>query len=219
MKFGAPILTSELSGSLGGVVASSARGGVGYFRVRARPGNPRAIAQTTVRTILAGLASLWRSTLTALQRTGWAALAASGESGIDAYARANFQARLAGELATNTPPVSIGLDDPTILTAAVVDASAHTVTPTTFTGTVTRSMNVYVSRPQNASRLSQQFGFTYAGTIKEGNTFITLAATHPAFNLTAGDVVYVRCVEFGEVGEEDAARVAIAQEFRSIVVA
>ena len=50
---------------------------------------------------------------------------------------------------------------------------------------------------------------------------VNIPATHPAYNLVAGDIVYVRCVQVGTSGGGDAnpGRVSTEQIFRVIVVA
>ena len=65
-----PLLGTDLSGSVGGIVASHNRGGP-YFRNRAIPVNPNTPQQQAVRGFLATLTSLWNDTLTAVQRAAW----------------------------------------------------------------------------------------------------------------------------------------------------
>lgn len=221
MKFGAPILSSELSGSLSGVVASSSRGGVGYFRVRARPGNPRSFAQSTMRLILTGIAAAWAGTLTDPQRADWAALAGSTESGINAYMRLNSQRILGGSDRDDDAPPTLSLTTAPYVSVSV-DASAHSIVlPALASANANAKANVYISKPQRTSQLSQKFGFTYAGTVADvvaGGSAV-MATTHPAYNLSAGDVVYVRVVQFGDPGDGSDDGVATEQDFRVIVVA
>jgi hypothetical protein len=224
VKFGNPILTSELSGSLGGVVASSARGGVGYFRVRARPGQPQTLAQTIVRSIITSLASAWRTVLTSLQRADWESIAGSTASGINAYAKGNDQRLLAGIARVDDAPDSASLSNLPITTLPVVDASAHTITSAVPAGETltTVNYNVYLSAPQSASRASQQFPFQFAGystPLSAGDPIsIAVPVGHPGYNLTAGQVVYVRIVGFGNE-TADEGKVGTDQTFRCIVVA
>lgn len=69
MKFKSALIT-EGSGSIGGLTASHNRGGQ-YLRARAIPVNPSSAYQQAVRGFLAQLTSIWRDTLTPLQRTAW----------------------------------------------------------------------------------------------------------------------------------------------------
>jgi hypothetical protein len=215
VKFGNPLLTSELSGSLGGVVASKARGGLGYFRVRARPGNPRTAGQTIMRSILASLAIAWRLTLTGVQRAGWEAAAAEGSSGIDRYVLANSQLLLAGQPRVNTAPTTAFAPAP-IVSAVVLDESAATIgfdIPLTNTGFV----NVYATRGQSASRAARQFNYLYVGTTVEDDTgpvTVAIPSTHPAGDAAVGQIVYIRLVTFDGDGN-----VVTGQEFRVTVTA
>lgn len=65
-----PLLGDQLSGSVGGIVASHNRGGT-YFRQRAIPVNPNTIFQQAVRGFLATLTSLWNDLLTTAERAAW----------------------------------------------------------------------------------------------------------------------------------------------------
>src|SRR5689334_21753828 len=98
MKMGAPHLTTDLSGSVGGVTASKARGGVRYFRARVRPSNPRSGDQSRARLSLSSAAASWRNTLTDVQRQAWSDIAPSGQSGIDVYAKCMTQIDLTGQI-------------------------------------------------------------------------------------------------------------------------
>jgi hypothetical protein len=69
------LLTSAMSGSMGGVTAATNRGGQ-YFRKRSIPTNPRSPAQHTVRTIFGGSASTWQRIGSANQ-AAWNAYGAS----------------------------------------------------------------------------------------------------------------------------------------------
>lgn len=63
-------LATEMSGSLGGMVASHNRGGL-YLRARVIPVNPNTSLQQVIRGFVAQLSSLWLNTLTFLQREAW----------------------------------------------------------------------------------------------------------------------------------------------------
>ena len=219
MKFGNPLISTELSGALGGVVGSSARGGVGYFRVRARPGNPRTLAQTFVRAALAAAASAWRSTLSSVQRAAWTAYATDTESGVDVFCKSNALLQQGSQpLALTAPTASINLSNAP-LAGVVVDASAHTVT---LPGTVPSDQValVYVARQQSPSRLSQQFPFQLVAAVDEGDTMATLTPEMPGYNLTAGQISYVKVVYVGKASNTaTVGATTIPQVFREVVVA
>lgn len=217
MKLGRPLFTTDMSGSVGGCTAAKARGGLLYLRSRVTPSNPRSGNQSRMRLILSGIAAAWRGTLTGTQRASWAALAGDNESGIDAFVKVNSQVVLAGGDRVDTPPASITLDAPPP-SALVVDASDHAVkiTPVTFGDDIWG--NVFVSSSkQNASRLSQQFPYTYLGTVHFADAsqvtidFNTIAGLVGA---AAGDIVYVRLVTVDING-----KVAIPFETRKTVQA
>ena len=214
MKWISPIFSS-LSGKLGGAVGTTSRGGTKVLRSLIIPGNPRSIYQTTVRLIMTSMAAAWASTLTDLQRSVWESISPPNSSGIDSFVKGNMQ-RLLGALArVDDAPATLALTTTPVLTVAV-DASAHTVTFTAVDAL--QAMNVYVSKPQNSSRLSQQFPETFAGKAAATVATITLAVTHPAYNLVAGDIVYVKLVKFG-ADATNAGQVATEQLFRVVVVA
>jgi len=221
MKFGQPLITSQASGALGGLVGSSSRGGVNYFRVRAIPGNPRSPVQTKMRLILTSLAAAWASILTDLQRAGWAGLSSGSSSGIDAYVRANTNILLATQARLDDAPDSAASIVEPFDTPPVVDASAHTIVLPARSGSVDCGVNVFISAPQRSSRLSQQHSFEFAGTSvdAEAGGTVSIPTTHSAYNLVAGDIVYVRLVQFGDAGGTQAGTVATEQIFRDIVVA
>lgn len=89
MKF-TPVFVEGLSGSVGGLTASRARGGVDYFRVRAIPVNPNTARQQTVRQALAQLSVLWGTSLSQANRDTWINEAdGSEQQGLNLYIRSN----------------------------------------------------------------------------------------------------------------------------------
>lgn len=217
MKFGQPLLTSELSGALGGVVAASARGGTNYFRVRRRPGNPRTSFQSRVRLIMASLAGAWASVLTDAQRANWEAIAPENASGIDTYIKSNAQILLGSETRVDDPPASLSLSVNPMTTVAI-DASADTLTFVNSSIAADLHVNVYAQLfPQRASQLSQN-GHTTWIDVKSlaaaGTNTVNLATIPGLSGAVAGDIVYVRFVQFDETG-----RVAVEQIERVTVVA
>ena len=155
MKFGQALLSTELSGSMGGTIASSSRGGLGYFRVRRVPGNPRSPGQTIVRTILSAIAAAWAGTLTGPQRAAWEAIAGPTSSGIDAFIKSNSPPMLGGTARYDVAPATLANACGPVTVTPVVDASAHTVSitiPAARDEAATQSNGaVFVSSPQNAS--------------------------------------------------------------------
>lgn len=219
MKFGQPILSSELSGSLSGVTASAARGGVGYFRTRARPGNPRSVGQTTARLILTGLAAAWRGELTAGERAAWEALAPADASGIDVYVKGNTPRLRAGVAREDVAPATLALAADPITATPTISVATDLVSFTIPAGNEDLARyNVFVSAPQGASRAARQFGYLYVGSTlasTSGATTVAIPATHPAAQGLAGQVVYVRLLPFGdETTPAQDGKVGVAQEFR-----
>lgn len=227
MKFGAPILTSELSGALGGIVGSKSRGGVGYFRTRVRPGNPRTTNQSIVRALLTSLAASWRATLTALQRAAWSAIASPTESGIDAYVRANVNLLQTAEGTLHGPvlaaPASAALSTPyVVVTDPVIDDSANTLVLTVPAATDRKcGYAVYLAPPQSPSRASRQFPFTFLGQVaSDEDTPVTIPIPF-AFQGATAKVQYVRLVAVGydSSGGDPVGTVGTPQEFRLTIVA
>lgn len=96
MKFESAFV-GAMSGSVGGLTASRARGGIDYFRFRAIPVNPNTPRQATVRAAVSLLAQLWQTTLTATQRDSWRLEVDGTElQGLNAYTRANVPRIQAG---------------------------------------------------------------------------------------------------------------------------
>lgn len=65
-----PLLGTQLSGAVGGVVASHNAGGA-YFRARTTPTNPNTPQQQVVRAAVTQLTNQWISALTPAQRAAW----------------------------------------------------------------------------------------------------------------------------------------------------
>lgn len=122
MKF-RPLLGTDLSGSVGGIVASHNRGGA-YFRNRAIPVNPNTPFQQAVRGFLATLTSLWNNTLTPAERTAWDTYALNvlipdslGEprniGGLGQYIRSNVPRLQNGLPRVDTAPIIFNLGEST----------------------------------------------------------------------------------------------------------
>lgn len=221
MKYGQPLLTTSLSGRLGGVVGATARGGVGYFRRRVDGSNPNTPGQALVRSIMSSLSGAWQTTLTTPQRNAWAAKAKPSESGIDVYVRANFQQLMSGLApAVATPPASVSLNDTPITgIAPTYDLSDDEMIFGAALPTGTDVMyNVYVSKPQSASRLSRQFPFAYLTNVAPAATDFTVPSPNVLQGATIGQVFYLRFVCFG-TDAPNLGRVGEEQIFRGVVQA
>jgi hypothetical protein len=201
MKFGFPLISTKLSGKLGGVVGATARGGVGYFRRRIDPSNPRSPQQGVARSVMATLSNAWRVTLTATQRASWSALAGPSESGIDAFVRGNFQPlQFEGNEPTLTAPSSTVLGEVPITAVGTYDVSDKTLAITFPNAGADIAYSVYTSRPQSASRGAQQFPFVLTTSADAGDSDLNFVAGQPPFTAIAGQVFYIRLVPWGNNG-------------------
>lgn len=70
MKFKGALI-SQLSGKLGGIVASTVKGGIQVFRRRPSASATSSDLQAQVRASMGSLAVAWSQTLTAAERAGW----------------------------------------------------------------------------------------------------------------------------------------------------
>lgn len=160
---------AQLSGALGGIVASHNAGGT-YFRVRATPTNPNTPQQIAVRNAVAFLSNFWNNGLTSGQRAIWDTYADNvtvtnriGEqvliSGLAHYVRSNvsrIQASLARaddgpgifNIGSHFPPKIVNFSEATQLgdfsfsNGPLTDPWANEVGGFMF---------VFISRPQNIS--------------------------------------------------------------------
>lgn len=220
MKVISPIFSS-MSGKLGGAVAAKARGGVQYLRALVIPGNPRTAAQTSVRNILSSIAGYWRGTLTSTQRNSWESLAESsgGEvSGEALYVGHGFHALLGSPVVGNsitdfnTAPAS-GSTPLSPLSGVTLDVSDNRLNfalnvADPWNAADAGGLNIFVTRPQSASRLSQQHGFTFMGTKdNELTSPAQLAWPFAADPLVAGQVRYVKFVAFTVGGKKSGEQV------------
>jgi hypothetical protein len=135
-------LVDTLSGSMGGRTASTARGGIGYFRQRTIPRNPSSPLQSAVRAALSSASVFWNTILSEAEREAWWDLASGGQTGQSLFTKtnqariyANNSGRTAGLTGTYlaltldvvlTPPESSSTNL-TTPTAIVIDDSANTL--------------------------------------------------------------------------------------------
>lgn len=143
MKYAPSALIGRLSRSAGSTTASHNRYGA-YLRNRVIPTNPATSRQTDVRTNLGNESSRWR-TLTAAQRTAWAAIAPnftrtdslgqtytlngqtaflSVQRNIDTYGGTP-----SSDPPAYTPPAALATMTPTLTTSPDVVSLAFTATP------------------------------------------------------------------------------------------
>lgn len=211
---------SSLKGKLGGAVANTSRFGI-TLRSLVIPGNPQTVYQHAVRNILATLASYWDSTLTITQRATWTNLSEDtpGSSGGNTlFTKANSErVRGGGAIVTTAPDTMNGLFSqlPTAIAVTADDSDPvdHTLNFTLPADAALVDlwaihdgglMNVYVSAPQKATRLTRIKPFTYVDTLLGDTTVgdrpggvqvIDLDATDLNEKFAAadpGDVCYVK---------------------------
>lgn len=216
MKVRSPLVT-EMSGKLGNMVASTARGGITYFRALVTPRNPATLLQLALRAALVSAARYWKETLTESQQEAWWDVAEGGQTGQTLFQRVNQPRIYAVNAGLATPPFVVVTEPPettstplTPPTSIVIDDSANTLT---FTPSVDDQWNaetvdagkvsglfVYASHQQSASRFSRQHAYRIIGTLSraEGDpTFNTAQVINLAplgFTTQAGKVMYVKFV-------------------------
>lgn len=158
MKFESAFV-GDLSGSVGGLTASRARGGVDYFRFRATPTNPDTALQQTVRSALATLSQRWGGTLTQSERDSWIAAAdGSPKQGLNLYVAANTPRIQGGLDIVDELTGSAGTDVSTVV-VSTVSAGAITVTfdnTDTWANTDDAALMLYATRPIPPSRTFEQ---------------------------------------------------------------
>ncbi len=208
MKF-RPLLGTDLSGSVGGIVASHNRGGA-YFRNRSIPVNPSTVFQTAVRNAVSQLSTAWGEDLTQVQRDQWDAYAAA-VSVIDAIGQSIFLTGQQMYIRSNVPALQTGIprqdDGPTILDLGTFTApsivsitAATSVLSLAFTNTDAwageddSAMLVYVSRGHSATRRFPKVSMRFAGRIDGDGIVAPLspAAITIPFAVVAGQRVFTQ---------------------------
>jgi hypothetical protein len=94
-------LMTQMSGSLGGVTAGHAKGGM-YLRARSVPVNPASTYQQQVRAAVASLSQAWGTSLTPVQRAAWNAYG-SNVSTTNSVGDTIFLSGQSWYIACNTP--------------------------------------------------------------------------------------------------------------------
>jgi hypothetical protein len=133
-----PFLVAEMSGAMGGLVASHNSGGQ-YLRSRVVPTDPQTANQVLVRNTVGTLANRWASTLTEVQRGKWLSYA----NAVLLPNRLGDSRRvspLAHFIRSNTPRVQSGApivdDGPGLLNLGDFDATAAGISADGTTGDV-----------------------------------------------------------------------------------
>lgn len=222
MKYSSALLF-DLSGSIGGAVASRSRGNVGYFRKRTIPSNPQTFMQKAARDGMTSSSAYWRSIMTEEEQELWWDEATGSQTGQSLFNKinqprffANNSLRIQaidGGFATlavrnnvpenglSTPfttPGDIIIDD----SAGLLTIDALNVTDPFIATSATGSgkngaLYVYCSHQQNASRFSRQHPYQLVGVGSFGGDSVDQMVVDLAtlgFGLTAGKVMYVKLV-------------------------
>ena len=216
MKYKSALL-HDLSGKIGGAVASKARGDIGYFRKLVTPSNPNTAMQKASRDAITSAAVYWRETLTEEQQELWWDEAEGSQTGQSLFTRCNQPRIFANNAGRNVS--TEGGDIPLlVITApplskstpfsgfnAVVDDSANTLTVTMaslldpWIADAIESepgvAYVYASHQQNSSRFARQHPYQMVASFVCGAPTITALVTNLAplgFTSSVGKVMYVK---------------------------
>lgn len=208
-----PLLGTDLSGKVGGIVASHNRGGA-YFRAATIPTNPNTPFQQVVRASVAQLAAQWESTLTQLQRDAWAVYATNvtltnriGEqmnvTPLDMYVRSNVARQQIGSSRVDDAPTIFNLGAKTFQDAGVASVALQSVGVNFGTDILADPwanesnsfMIVYISRPQNVGigffRGPYRFAATIQGDVIPPTSPLLAGAPFP---FVLGQRLFVRAV-------------------------
>lgn len=206
-QFGTIVVAA--SGSVGGQTFSRNRYGP-YVRTKAMPVNPNTAFQQAVRTIMAGLMTAWRDTLTDEQRAAWTTYAENtpvpgkfGEStiltGNAMYARCNVPRLQAGLARVDPGPTTFGVDSFTapVPTADASDDEVSVAYTNTddWAGEVGGALLIYLSRPKGPGINFFKGPYQYAGKVAGA----ALPPTSPEvitapFALAEGQKVFMKVV-------------------------
>ena len=178
------ILGSQMSGAVGGLVASRNRSGP-YFRSRAIPSNPNTSYQQEVRSALSQLSARWSGVLTQAQRDGWDSYALNtpltnrvgdpvNVGGLGMYQRCNvplLQTGQAGGVIIDVAPTIYNLGDYTAPSVQTVSETTQQLllnfeTTDAWVGEDGSDMLVFISRPKNPSINYFKGPYRYAGAVE-----------------------------------------------------
>lgn len=208
-----PLLGTDLSGKVGGVVASHNAGGA-YFRAATIPTNPNTPQQQAVRNAVSLLASFWESSLTQGQRDGWDVYASNTKL-INRIGEQMNVSGLAMFIRSNTARLQVGIaridDAPSVYNLG--NKSANGMSNATEAGqTVDVSFGatllgdpwaneaggfllVYLSRPQNAGITYFRGPYRYAaGVTGDPVPPVSPATVAAPFAFVAGQRLFGRAV-------------------------
>lgn len=144
MKFKSQVYT-QVSGSVGGLTYSHAKGGTMYSRARSIPADPQTAFQVQVRNVFAGLVNFWTSVLTDAQRNSWESYAAN----VPVVNQLGDSVLLSGQnwyIGANTPraqaAVKLGLSLAPVASAPVVYNRGEFTNPTGIAYDVTTGFSM-----------------------------------------------------------------------------
>lgn len=179
------IAVGQMSGSLGGIVASHNRFG-SYFRGRTVPVNPSSSAQQAVRNIFATLTNAWINILTSAQRAAWDTYASQINwknklgndiklTGFNHFMRSNTVSQRPGFPRVDDGPTifSLAVEDPTFVVTA---SEATQVVSVVFDDGLDwadedeAGMQVLMSEPVAPSRQFIPPVYQYGDTFEGDNT-------------------------------------------------
>jgi len=208
-----PLLGTDLSGKVGGIVASHNAGGA-YFKAATIPTNPNTIFQQVVRSAISALTVTWEGGLTQQQRDAWDVYAANvkvtnriGEqvniSGLAMFVRSNvvkYQTLIALQ---NDAPTVFNIGGRTANLASNATEAGQTVdvgygastTGDPWANEVGSYLVVYIGRPQNAGIKFFKGPYRLAG-ILQGDPVPPVAPFTVAtpFAFVAGQRIFTRAI-------------------------
>jgi len=206
------ILGSQMSGAVGGLVASRNRGGP-YFRSRAIPSNPNTPQQQEVRSAMSQLSARWSGVLTQVQRDGWDSYALNtpltnrvgdpvNVGGLGMYQRCNvplLQTGQAGGVIIDVAPTVYNLGAYTApslvnVSEATQQFSVSFDNTDAWANEDDSDMLLYISRPKNPSIQYFKGPYRFAGAV-EGDSItppISPQAVNVQFPILAGQKLFLR---------------------------
>lgn len=206
-----PLLATALSGSLGGLMATSGRSGT-HLQLRGLRSNRGTQEQQVVRGAVAGLTASWESTLSEAQRESWRTYAANvavtnrlGESrhtsGMMMFVRANVGRLQIQANRIDDAPVTFNRGDVTPPLVALAVSSIQIVASAFVGGPgadpwrqeLGSFLLVFLGVPQNPGIQKYRGSYRLAGSI-QGDPFInpaSIVVTSP-FRFAAGQRIFAR---------------------------
>lgn len=208
MKYTSALLTAA-SGKLRGLVASHNKGGT-YFRGKTIPTNPNSAGQVAARSRVGTLQARFRLTLTAVQKAAWAVYAANtnvidrlGNSvtltAQNWYLKANSIRMQGGFGFADAGPTTFALSTLSPLFGTVTASSTNLLMSWNQVddwqgATTTAGVNIYTSRPQNATVNYFTGPYFFCGTIRSTAASGTVGLALPFVAGPAGTKIFIRAV-------------------------